>query len=61
MDATTCGVCALAGATGGALVGFGGRRGSPTSPSGRSEQGPGRRVGRIWPGRRRGSRRRHGR
>ena len=61
MDATTCGVCALAGATGGALVGFGGRRARRRLHPGRSERGPGRRVGRIWPGRRRGSRRRHGR
>jgi len=59
MDATTCGVCALAGATGGAVVGFGARCGRRRA--GRGDGRPKRRVGRIWPGPRRGSRRRHGR
>ena len=55
MDATTCGVCALAGATGGTLVGMGvrrprrARRREPRSPRPRG-------AGRIWPGRRRGKR-----
>ena len=57
MDMTTCGVCALAGATGGTLVGLGARR---ARKGRRREPGAGRGPGakRIWPGRRRG---RHGR
>jgi len=52
MDATTCGVCALAGATGGTLVGIGVRRSRRPEPGRPRSRG----AGRIWPGRRRGKR-----
>jgi hypothetical protein len=57
MDATTCGVCALAGATGGTLVGVGVRRSRRRR---RREPGPPREggTGRVWPGRRAGRGRR---
>jgi LAO/AO transport system kinase len=55
MDATTCGVCALAGATGGTLVGLGVRRPRRARRREPRSSRP-RGAGRIWPGRRRGRR-----
>ena len=50
MDTTTCGVCALAGATGGTIVGLGVGR---SRRVGQREPGPRPRDARMWPSRRR--------